>query len=783
VVAWGILAGTACAKGAPASGLEVIIATNLKDPSEYDGMTIDVSQGSDAGAFRSVFAKTYAGAQLKLPGTVAISPGRSPDETALIVVTATKGGKPVVVETRETTIPETRVAELVIVLSSKCAYVTCPSPAQTCQASTGTCGSSAVSSATLPPYDPADVDHVDAGPLDATIAEDAPREGGRPGRTDGRASDAGDGGDARDLHPDAGPCPTYYVSTTGSDSNDGCSPSAPLLTIATATQRASTVTGVVPTVEVCAGTYPETELTITSPMVLNGGYDCTSWTRPLDLGYASFGGASLTVIQNAPGWTRGSTLELKMGSGASVVNGFTIEAATSSPSGLVGPTTVTSVSCLGPATPTLSSDVMTPGALGGWSVGENVTSDGVYLGNQTAATITNSSVSAGVGTGVNSSAGVYVDGTSTVTSFTGDVIAGGGGPGNSFGVNMQPGTSDAGTLASTLQGCTITGGTGSASYGFYALGERGVTLASSAVELTPRGTDGGTTSCGIVVDVQGAVSAVVTGNRIFAEPCDHANASGLGLAMVNVGSASIYNNMISGGIMSHAGGATAAVAVHLDNVTSPDIRFNTLVGGVSVNGATASGYSAALNLIGVTGAVISDNILAGEAAGDSGVAIRGVCAPAGTVAAFENNVLFNTPYALLRYECPMPFVTYTGLNEALTALGVPSATGNLVFGASCDPDAGPCVMNAACGNPEACLAQMFSGWNKGKDGIPSLASFVDAGCDAQAGNGWTLAATAPCQVVQGGAADAGVTADIYGAACRSAATTSMGAAQGGACAP
>jgi hypothetical protein len=337
----------------------------------------------------------------------------------------------------------------------------------------------------------------------------------------------------------------------------------------------------------------------------------------------------------------------------------------------------------------------------------------------------------------------------------------------------------------TLTNSSVAAGTGSVTYGIYAVGGRALTLESSSVELTPVASDGGAASCGYAVYFQDSVSADITGNRIFAQPCDRSGSNAVGLGLSTVASARIYNNMISGGVMTHASASSEAIALNLNTVTAPDIRFNTLVGGVSVNGAASAGLSAGLLLTSVSLATVSDNIFAGESSGDGGIAVSINCGTAAApLAAFENNVLFNGSFALLRYACPGPYKEYGNMKDALAALGLPSATkGNLAFAGSCDPDAGPCAADLSCTNPESCLAQMFSGWNKAKDGLPSLASFVDAGCDAQAGNGWTLAATAPCQVVQGGAADAGVTADIYGPSCRSTTTTSMGAAQGAACAP
>ncbi len=169
----------ACTSSLPpgaAAGLEVVIETDLQDPAQYDAFRVQVSQESAPGTFDALFDNAYrVPAEGKLPTRVAIAPGSSADQDALIKVTAyhgyvgaTQRGTEVVVRVAQIQIPTTRVAELTLELSSSCiGGVTCSDSNQSCQPSRGTskgkCASSVVNEVSLPPYEPGGADGIDGG--------------------------------------------------------------------------------------------------------------------------------------------------------------------------------------------------------------------------------------------------------------------------------------------------------------------------------------------------------------------------------------------------------------------------------------------------------------------------------------------------------------------------------------------------------------------------------------------------------------------------------------------
>jgi sugar lactone lactonase YvrE len=201
-------------KTEPAAGLELIVATNLQSPSDFDSLRLEVSQEVSPGQWGSpLIANDFrVPDETTLPTTFAIAAGKSADQNALIRVVALKGQRPVVLREAQIQIPRSRVAALTFVLSSLCggkvkvdaagaAQSTCADPTQSCQPETGECGSSVVDPATLPNYTPGDENGitvtpaVEAAAVDGAV--DAPGE--PPGAPSGVAAD---------------PIPVAYVVTT-----------------------------------------------------------------------------------------------------------------------------------------------------------------------------------------------------------------------------------------------------------------------------------------------------------------------------------------------------------------------------------------------------------------------------------------------------------------------------------------------------------------------------------------------------------------------------------------
>ncbi len=91
---------------------------------------------------------------------------------------------------------------------------------------------------------------------------------------------------------------TLFVSgDRGDDGNDGRDTAHALRSIGAALSLAQSASGTHFEIRVCRGTYAEAPLAILAPVTLNGGYNCTTWERPSDYGYAGgFGPLDETVL-------------------------------------------------------------------------------------------------------------------------------------------------------------------------------------------------------------------------------------------------------------------------------------------------------------------------------------------------------------------------------------------------------------------------------------------------------------------------------------------------------
>jgi hypothetical protein len=185
------LACTACSgKNTQAGGLELLIATNLTTPTQFDSITLEVQQQTSDGQWGPALIDTnfLVPGETTLPTTFAIAAGTSSDQVVQIQLEALKGGQVVDLREVEVQVPTTRVAELTLLLAESClgqvavvggeVQSTCPA-GQSCQPATGTCGPDMVSGP-LATYDGQEVmpDATvgaflrDAG-VDATVMLDA----------------------------------------------------------------------------------------------------------------------------------------------------------------------------------------------------------------------------------------------------------------------------------------------------------------------------------------------------------------------------------------------------------------------------------------------------------------------------------------------------------------------------------------------------------------------------------------------------------------------------------
>lgn len=201
----GILGATivACSNAPVPAGLEVTIVTDL--PAVDDAVVqIEVSQQLSNGSWHKYFSNTWAvPGDISLPSSIAIAAGTSPDQDALVVVTAysaydgaTQTGTKTVVRSVQLQVPTDRVAALTVTLAASCLnnFCTNMNPAESsCLPTTGACGPNTIDSSQLPTYDGgvSASGAGDASTCGAKCADAATHDSGR-----GDASSSGSGSDA-----------------------------------------------------------------------------------------------------------------------------------------------------------------------------------------------------------------------------------------------------------------------------------------------------------------------------------------------------------------------------------------------------------------------------------------------------------------------------------------------------------------------------------------------------------------------------------------------------------
>ncbi len=180
-----------------AGGLELVIATNLRIPDDFDSIQVRIQQQLDDGGWRPpVLDASYAmQPPSDLPTRFAIAAGTSPDQVVLIDVTAQLSGRPIVKSEALIQVPTDRVDEYTVLLTAKCVEVICLE-GNTCDPETGMCISNVVDPSQLPPYAPGQT--IDAGPLEDVVIPtadsaglDATVESADTGADSGTARDAG----------------------------------------------------------------------------------------------------------------------------------------------------------------------------------------------------------------------------------------------------------------------------------------------------------------------------------------------------------------------------------------------------------------------------------------------------------------------------------------------------------------------------------------------------------------------------------------------------------------
>ncbi|MGD0523486.1 MAG: hypothetical protein ABSE49_00005, partial [Polyangiaceae bacterium] len=646
-----------------------------------------------------------------------------------------------------------------------------------------------------------------AGPdadADGTVPGDTGASDGLLG--EGATDSSGDGAN------DAATCTgsTLYVSTKGADSNSGCDPAHPKLTIAGAITTAGATGATI--IQVCAGTYAADSLTVSTNVVLMGGYACKTtapWTRTATYGYPTFDTTNQTILQVATTSTTGATLTLE-GSGG--VDGFTIQGQAT---GSIN-TTAAAVRVTGAVSPTITNDQLLGGGTTYTGTGTDPTpaSAGLVVDDGASPVVAmdlieggTGSTPAGEGTG---SAGVYATGANGTLTIRGSTIRGGSGKNTGPSGSGSQGlllNGSAGGVMYTVESSAVYGGTGTtgvcangcrATRGLYlntgtaTLVVSGDSIEGGDVTANPNGSTTGT-DCPHGVEVLALGSVTVTGSRIYGGRCNTtSSASGASLFGLYVsGGATLVatNNMIHMGAsdIPHGGGALG-----LAGNTGAHVVHNTLIAGTSTSSTVASLWLQA----GATGAVVDNNILAAAGGMPNSTGLLLSCAADGgpsPLASFQYNLLFGTTTGLLQWSnCNgnADFSTVDALTAQINGSFQPgTATGNVTVSASCTSDAGTdsgCRVLSGCMNQSTCLTSVFEGFDSASLGYANLfpgtlfAGTCPTASSPPSGNGWSIAATPPCAVAKSGMNDsATVTTDLYGN-CRTNAT--MGAAEySGAC--
>ncbi|HEV3193276.1 MAG TPA: calcium-binding EGF-like domain-containing protein, partial [Polyangiaceae bacterium] len=232
-------------KTTQAGGLELILETDMATPATFDTVNVKIQQeeATDGGWSPPLLERDYLiPRELSLPTTIALVAGSSPFQEVLITVTGLAGGangkEAIVQRVLKTQVPNDRVLEVLVVLSSNClGKVKCPAAGDSCQPDNGMCGPG--SPPPLLPFSPSDLADAgvfstasDAGPADGTApaSGDDAREEGTVDATSG-ASDGATTGEVGADGPaivegggDGAPIDPCAVANGGCASMATCTP-------------------------------------------------------------------------------------------------------------------------------------------------------------------------------------------------------------------------------------------------------------------------------------------------------------------------------------------------------------------------------------------------------------------------------------------------------------------------------------------------------------------------------------------------------------------------------
>jgi hypothetical protein len=577
---------------------------------------------------------------------------------------------------------------------------------------------------------------------------------------DGRVVVDCDGGVVDDASVTICPGNVMYVSDgSGSDSNSGCSPCFPKLTLSGALDAIAAATGAganLPSgfaLHVCEGEYVEVGLVLDQPVSLHGGYDCATWSRTADYGWPTFDKLNDTIVRNGNPSTQPDSLRV---TGALVDASVTIEGFTFR--GWESAAPVVNAKALGVyagATPTLMNDFIEGGASKAFGSGgglTNVASAGLWI-EDASPDVFHNQIHGGSGSDADyGSVGVLIRGASAAPKLHQNEIHGGSGNGQddgSVGVRVIQGATLTVAGGNPITENDIWGGTGidGSLFGGSAVG---VVLETPA-ELVFNRIHGETYSApnGMLMGVRVQGTAVVARNRIHPGANTGGTSNSVGV-MVQGAGARIENNMIHSGSAGYQAGG-----VWLKNASGVSLLHNTIYTGTQP--ATPTELSS-LFLDTATTTTIRGNLLLANA----DELVPGIaaidCLNTSMISALHDNAFigFDSLADLADSQCPGTVTSIGSLQSPITSQG--TAGGNVRYKApgTCGGGETGCLELAACpgtaGSTTQCMTTLFTTWSAPDDGVSTLGT-----------DGWMLKPnSAPCTLAKA-VTTASVSVDLYGA--------------------
>lgn len=566
-----------------------------------------------------------------------------------------------------------------------------------------------------------------------------------------------------------------FVSPNGSDTNLGCTASAPLKTISHGVALAKAQgSALVQEVHVCKGIYEEPQITVDFKSSLRGGYDCTAWKRTTTFGYPTFDATNLTEIDSSA--SNGASITTLSVGGVAVdasvvIDGFSIHGSSNASSSIA--------LALPGGAPSIQNDLITGGTFteltsATASIGIQISggaspeiTSSIIDGGGGASTWTSPTVDSGASPSASSigSVGISVGADSGIPNIHDLTVNGGSGSalvGNgSIAIDINGGTF---ATVNAIRNNKISGGTGSVTTSGVA-GAGIVSTAPGNVEIDANEILGGggagcakaTGSCASYGIVAGGGNLIVRGNRIYGgDATGSTTGVSAGIEVSVLKSFVAENNMIHGGNESGSATHGSAIAILLDQTSSPSIRNNTLYSGNPGTSGTPSPSSNVLVTYQVSALTFDNNILAAPPTNSIFGGDISVSCPSNLIKSVQNNA-FLAPQAVISSSCSSYTSLYStpSVSAAQTFLAGIAAgatvSGNVRLDSACSGEGAPtCVINAACTSPSACLAAVIAGWTA-----------ADTGESLIEGTGWKI--NPLCPVAQGGLdISSSLTTDFYG---------------------